>query len=336
MLRAAGVEGVPTSTHSAAFNANEKYWWDTFTCSVDFCRQLKRQYAYALVTDGVSVGVRTCKPNSVTPPQPVTGKRKRAPKNNSSWVKGLPANTPITHQRIVGLDPGRNSLFTAVVHEQQATSSLQAAQLVKHKVLSWTRSRWQEESGIKHSKLKRELWLRDDPELHDNLLETPTAKVASSAAFGQHISHRLQHTAAAVAYYGARRYRQLRWGRYRKKQRAMAKMCNSIAGPRSNRRLKADTLVAYGDAKFACCGKGNEATPTSSLRRALGAVCHVCEVDEFRTSRNCCACHHEMIGMPLPSLGDTTKLAFHIHVVHDATCLHHMLALQHPGNQSFC
>ena len=66
--------------------------------------------------------------------------------------------------------------------------------------------------------------------------------------------------AAAVARYGARNYRQLGWRRYMKKQRGIASMCHSIAGPRSSRTFKADTLVAYGDAKFACCGKGNEAT----------------------------------------------------------------------------
>ena len=31
-------------------------------------------------------------------------------------------------------------------------------------------------------------------------------------------------------------------------------------------------MAHYGDAKFACCGKSNEATPTCSLKRALGAM----------------------------------------------------------------
>ena len=31
-------------------------------------------------------------------------------------------------------------------------------------------------------------------------------------------------------------------------------------------------MAHYGDAKFACCGKSNEATPTCSLKRALGAI----------------------------------------------------------------
>lgn len=75
------------------------------------------------------------------------------------------------------------------------------------------------------------------------------------------------------------------------KQRAMASMCNSITGGKSN------TIVAYGDAKFACSGKGNEATPITSLRKKLGSGCRVYAVDEFRTSKLCCACHHARAGM---------------------------------------
>lgn len=285
----------------------QDYWWRIFTSSPHFCRQIKREFAHRLVTDGVSVGVATFRSKQDdskedTPSIPAkSAKRKRTASRSTAWVQGVPANTPLTAERILGLDPGRNSLFTAVIHQERATNNLQASQPIKHQVLSWSRSRWQEVSGIKHSKLKRELWSRYDPILRDNLLATPTPKVASTAAFANHISHRLMHLPAAVAHYGARKYRQLRWTRYMQAQFAMASMCNSITGG------KADTIVAYGDAKFACCGKGNEATPTTSLRKRLGKQCRVYEVDEFRTSKLCCACHTEMAGMPLPHSGDNTK-----------------------------
>ena len=116
-----------------------------------------------------------------------------------------------------------------------ATSSLQAAQPAKHKVLTWTRSRWQNTSRIKHDILKRELWMQDVV-LQGNLLQSPAAKVVSTCAAVQLYSC-LQHAhqpqtaaysrclyllapkgataiemwciAAAVARFGAGRYRQL-------------------------------------------------------------------------------------------------------------------------------
>ncbi|DBA71772.1 TPA: hypothetical protein ACH3X2_011038 [Trebouxia sp. C0005] len=81
----------------------------------------------------------------------------------------------------------------------------------------------------------------------------------------------------------------------------MATMCNDITASNPS------TTVAFGDASFCHYGRGNPATPTKGLRRALGQKCHVFEVDEFRTSALCCACKHRMRGMPLPTaLGETT------------------------------
>ena len=63
--------------------------------------------------------------------------------------------------RIVGLDPGRRALFTAVVHSQQAADSLQGERPCEHRYdsLSWSCSRWQEAAGIKFRLHKTELWI---------------------------------------------------------------------------------------------------------------------------------------------------------------------------------
>ena len=112
-------------------------------------------------------------------------------------------------------------------------------------------------------------------------------------------------------------------------QFAMASMCNSITGG------KADTIVAYGDAKFACSGKGNEATPTTSVRRRLGTQCRVYDVDEFRTSKLCCACHSEMAGMPLPQSGDNTKAPLCLYVA-QTMCTHYACKCVWHASQTVC
>ncbi|KAL3146532.1 hypothetical protein ABBQ32_000777 [Trebouxia sp. C0010 RCD-2024] len=236
------------------FTARADLWWRIFTSSPQFCQQIKRQFAHRLSTDGVSVGVTTFNSKQAQPPPPAkSAKRKRNASRPSTWVQGLPASTPITAPCILGLDPGRNSLFTAVIREEHATNSLQTPQPIKRQVLSWSRSRWQEVSGIKHPKLMRALWIHDDPILMENLLDTPTPKVSTTAAFGGHIFHRLMHQQSHTMEQG--NTGSLRWSQYMQKQRAMASMCNSITGGKSN------TIVAYGDAQFACSDKGNKATP---------------------------------------------------------------------------
>ena len=86
------------------------------------------------------------------------------------------------------------------------------------------------------------LWLKRDPGLESALQQTPTAKVASSADFGRHILHRVQHAAAVRKHFGDQRHGQLRWSTYIKRQKAYAAICKDFAGGNSN------TVVAYGAA----------------------------------------------------------------------------------------
>ncbi|DBA77989.1 TPA: hypothetical protein ACH3X1_009144 [Trebouxia sp. C0004] len=241
--------------------------------------------------------------SSTTPSAPpASKKRKRQEQSVVEWVQGLPGRHLVQPQRIVGLDPGRKALFTAVVHSQQAADSLRGERPCQHRYdsLSWSCSRWQEAAGIKYRLHKTKLWISRKADLNAALLATPTAKVASSAQFLHHIRHRMQHTAAAHTHFGDRRHRQLRWRSFIKRQQAYSAICKEISGGSK------DTVVAYGDANFSsnCC-KGNPSTPTVSLRRKLGHCCQVYDTDEFRTSRLCCACKTAMDGMPLPLLGNT-------------------------------
>ena len=322
LLKATGIAGVPSLTADTGAKESiqhQESWWNQYTDCINFSKraqQSRRRFKFQVQTDGISVSVLMFQPfpepptqtntaTAATPPPPGR-KRKRQQQSSRAatgeWVQGLPDRHLVQPARIVGLDPGRKALFTAVVHSQQAADSLQGECPCQHRCdsLSWSCSRWQEAAGIKYRLHKTELWISRKADLNAALLATPTAKVASSAQFLQHIRHRMQHTAAAQTHFGDRRHRQLRWRSFIKRQQAYSAICKEISGG-SN-----DTVVAYGDAKFSssCC-KGNPSTPTVSLRRKLGHCCQVYDTDEFLTSKLCCACKTAMDGMPLPLLGNT-------------------------------
>ncbi|DBA98826.1 TPA: hypothetical protein ACH3X1_014589 [Trebouxia sp. C0004] len=236
--------------------------------------------------------------SSTTPSAPpASKKRRRQEQCVIEWVQGLPDRHLVQPPRIVGLDPGRKALFTAVVHSLHGGRLCQS----KYASLFWSCSRWREASSIKFRLQKAELWISRKPALDAAL---KAAKVANSAQFLQHIRHRVQHTAAAQAHYSNRRHSQLRCRSFIKQQQACSAICKTISGGSS------DTVVAYGDAKFSssCC-KGNPSTPTVSLRRKLGNCCQMYDTDEFRTSKLCCACKTAMDGMPLPPLGNPGRHA---------------------------
>ena len=339
-MKAAG-ENVPPLTKEVAkveFNDQADYWWNRYTSCLSFSRQVpipnssqrRHTFHHEVTTDGVSAGVLMLHPapsaeapspsaeappsgskkrkrqqKALPPPNGKKDKQKQQQQTSTEWVRDLPGRDIGQPPRIVGLDPGRKSLFTAAIHSQSAADSLQEQHTPdstpdsKYTTLSWTSSRWREASGIKYRQLKTELWYNKRPQLKAALEDTPSAKVATVDLFRQHITYRLRHEAAAVKHFGDKRHRHLRWRTFRRRQSAYAAICRDITAG------SADTVVAYGDASFSssCC-KGNPSTPTVSLRRCLGYHCKVYNTDEFRTSRLCCACKTPMPGMPLPVTGN--------------------------------
>ena len=254
-------------------------FWDRFADCIKFSRRTaesRRCFKYEVTTDTVSVGVLmfqpSCEPSAQQPAAAAkTRKRKRQQQDATEWVRGLPNRGLVQTDRIMGLDPGRRSLFTAAIHSQAAADSLSggrytgAARRAQYEILSWSSSRWREASGIKFRLHKIKLWLKRDPGLESTLQQTPTAKFASSADFGRHILHRVQRAAAVRKHFGDQRHTQQRWSTYIKRQKAYAAICKDFPGGNSN------TVVAYGDASFSSsCLKGNPSTPTVSLRAARG------------------------------------------------------------------
>ena len=297
------------------FTAIKDYWWGEHTHCQEFNKEgpgSKRHFGHQVVTDAVSASLLFYHPLSPAEATAAlaadklknTKRKKPAQQTSTEWVKGWSqAGSSLDNcGRIVGLDPGRKELFTAVVYSHQAASSLPDAirpHPAPYETLSWSSSRWQEASGIKHRQLKTALYMQQERQLMAQLEATPTAKVSTFAAFMPHVAYRLTHISRALEVFGSKKFRQLRWHTYRKRQQAYASMCNAITDCDSS------TVVAFGDAKFSSSsGRGNPSTPTVSLRRKLGQYCKVVDVDEFRTSQRCSSCLVAMEGMPLPVAGE--------------------------------
>ena len=290
------------SNGEAQFLQDADRWWGAYTGAPSFCTSIKKEFHHRIQTDGFSASILTI-PLS-TQSATAAHKRKRQP-TDQGWVRGMEAGVIMQAQQtghLVGVDPGRRAIFTAAVHTDTAAAHLgdtHLDQTTKYRTFSWSAKRWHEESGSNERKQKAKTWLEEEPLLHQAMLNTPTPKVATVQLYTAHILHRLQHAEAVGDFYSKPKHRKLRRKAKIRRQKALQKACNDIS-LRSHK-----TVVAYGDAGFSCSSRGLAPTPTSSLRRKLGNTCRVCDVDEFRTSMLCCACHNTMTGMPLvPRVSD--------------------------------
>ncbi|DBA99902.1 TPA: hypothetical protein ACH3X1_013786 [Trebouxia sp. C0004] len=223
LLKAAGFANMPSPSKEdiKQFTADRASWWQRYTDYRSFCTNTdctQRHFHFQVETDSISVSILMFQPSSASAPPVAPNSKKQT------------ATTTAGHLSMAN---------------QQLTACTEDAPVNKYDTLSWSCSRWQEASGIKHRLRKTELWLHRKPALKAALLDTPTAKVSSTDQFVLHIKHRLQHAPEAIAHFGDRRHRQLRWRSYIKRQHAYAAICKTISNGRR------DIVVACGNGSFA-------------------------------------------------------------------------------------
>ena len=196
-------------------------------------------FGEVIETDGVSVNIgfihKIAPPPSTDPPQPHDG------------VLGTWSPSIQDAHRIIGIDPGRINMFTAVVHSPQSAQTLTHAQPGKYSSLHWTQGNWYEASGANFRSAKVSAWLNKSHKVQRAINRTPTPRVASVQEFRHHVTHRVLHHPKVSSHFMARCYQTLRWRSYITKQQALAQMCNDIAGDCKPEH----TVVAFGNASFA-------------------------------------------------------------------------------------
>ena len=132
--RPLGIPNLSSNAPCKEFTCDRDRWWLSQTECLNFAGHHRRgwDFGYVVSTDGISVSIGfqhasstpwTLHPSVIAgpaPPQPVKG------------VVGQNPGNLATASRIVGIDPGKISIFTTVVHSQQAHQTLIAQHPVKY------------------------------------------------------------------------------------------------------------------------------------------------------------------------------------------------------------
>lgn len=241
-----------TTAETAALDINEM--WKKYFNQDIFATKGKKQFGQFIVTDGMSVSITYCSPKS-------ENTAKTRPKVNYS----------LQGQRILGLDPGRKKLLTAVVHDNACLNSISKArnENVHNEVIAWSKGRFYEECGYTERNRIAKVWSDKNRIVQNYNKNIPTCKVADKESYKQYARFTLKFLNKVIEFYSQTKFKRLRWKTYIRRQKAYEKLCHSLT--LGNR----DTIIAFGDAGFASSGRGNAAVPTKTLRRKLGYKCHV-------------------------------------------------------------
>jgi hypothetical protein len=247
--------------------------WRTYFNIGSVVKGKRKEFEDFISTDGMSVSVVTSRPKLTT--------------------KEVQDYNSFEDCRIIGLDPGRKNIFTAVVHSKESMETLQApnGENIRNEVIHWSRGRFYRECGYhKRTRLTKE-WSEANPRIKEFGEKVPSSKVADLVSYLERVRFCLAYLDDLFSFYSSKRMKRLKWSTYIRRQQTYEKITKSLTGGHKR------TIVAYGDASFTSSARGNVAVPTSTLRRKISSRCRVVEIDEFRTSLLCCSCHSEMKGL---------------------------------------
>jgi hypothetical protein len=211
--------------------------------------------------------------------------------------------------RVVAVDPGRNPIISAVVHNDDAYREIMDEGNTHHETLEWGRKEHYHECGFTRRKLMTTLWMGKSEVITNYNTNALTTKTGSLENYKQHAIHVLANLHSVLDFYSSKRFKRLKWKTYIRTQKAYEKIVARLKGGQEN------TLVIWGNAKFPSSGKGSPAVPTSTLLKKVRARVTVLEQDEYKTSKLNCCCWTDATPMVLNG-----RNSHHLRVCNNVLC----------------
>jgi hypothetical protein len=233
-------------------------------------------------TDGVAAALLLGR-RDAKEPEP-RGKKRKQQRQQEAVEREAAADLAIGPETlIVGLDPGRNSLFTTMNQHGYSTHA--------------ARGEVQSMNGQKKGEATILRWKKVDPDISRIETAMPTPKTASMDKLKQYLGYYHRHLPRLLEFYGRRKWGKLKFRKFIAMKKTLAKLARRICTPTAGAAPAKDVIVGFGNlSNVGGCIKGSPRGPVAGLKHALQHVAgaKVIIIDEHLTTRLCCTCHHRM------------------------------------------
>ena len=131
---------------------------------------------------------------------------------------------------IVTVDTGRNPIIAAAVYDQAAMETINNANNVHHKTLQWGRREHYHECGFNYRRRRVKIWTAKNPVVTAYNLNALTSRTSSLRRYKDHARNVLANMHSLMGFYGAQRFKRLRWKTFIKTQQAYEKIVKVLKG----------------------------------------------------------------------------------------------------------
>lgn len=266
IINCAGLNGdIWKGNRQVALNDAISIWNSVF--DFQHLETCNRRFGFYICTNGIEIGVNMLKV-----------KRKQTTNDHGfSSANKFQKLTINPSTRIIGLDPGRRSLYVAY-----------GGNNYKQTVFECSNARWREISGAQHGQQKRRNWHRKDTHLVSMMNLGPSPKCCTTEEYNAYLHHFLDLRDDILGFYRDPKWRRLRFKTRITRQKAYETLARELTcGDKK-------CIIAYGSGGFSSTSKGHAPTPNKHLFLELKKRCKVRLVSEYRTSQVCSNCSAQL------------------------------------------
>lgn len=277
LLKEGGLIQIPKGSASDGRDIPAATIWGPHV-RIENVQTAQRRFHFRVLTDGCSVSVIMSHPTSLADP--------KAPAE-------LPDVTLKTspRTRVVTVDPGITDVvatFTKIFDGGRSTHG---------EVRSFSSMKYYERAMIHRSNRRTRKYNKETATISSSIL---SANVATVEGLGAHLRSLLAVHRELLDHRFRRGYRNLRFFRYTRRQRAIREICEFIApSPATTSEPVLRTVVGFGNWNPGsdCAISRRASGPLQDIRWMLSSRKDVTLVplDEFRSSSRCSCCHAEVV-----------------------------------------
>lgn len=248
-------------------NINPRKYWVQF---FDIEKYEKDEKKFAMFkTDGKSVSILFEDAKREVEPKRKKGKKEKTECFNIE-----------DYDTIVGIDPGLRYTFVGYNNQNE--------------VVKCSSKEYYHNADFNWKNMKQQRCYTKHQEFKDFIANMPSPKTNSIEELMTYIEYSLKGLDNALKVHFDNPFRKWKFKTYIKKQKTFVSICKTITKKKSiNDSSK--VIVGFGDWSNPRDSiiKGHRRGPVKEIKNALKKWCKVIDVDEFRTSKLCCSCHHE-------------------------------------------
>ena len=254
----------------ADFNENTRSYWEKFFNINNF--ETKNKNFNFFLTDGKSVSVIL---------ETVSKRVKKTRKKNIPESEKYNDINIDDYETIVGIDPGLRYPFVGCNNRND-------------KIISCSGKQYYHDVGINKVNDSQRRCYKKDEEIASFIKNMPCGKTNNTDDFLIHLKYCLKTLDKALEFHYKNPFRKWKFTKFIKEKQEFNKLCKMISHKEKISEPN-KTLVGFGDWSNPRDSiiRGHRRGPVKKLKNELRRWTKVVDVDEYRTSKLCCACHAE-------------------------------------------